>query len=217
MVTTSIRIIECTEPTELYRHYDGQSEPQPAYIELDTQAGTLRATYNGEIGNAVPFTVYHGLDRRYSIPILTAEAANRVMREIVPFAERIVAGTSTEWDGSNTIAVLDEDARAAEEELEAHLGLPSESDYRTEPNQGFAESDLVAVWSIDGATNGDEVADYGITADTTDERLDEIEEEILADLASINDSPVAVCPGLDAYLRGLRDELRKDADSGDED
>ncbi|GHG33221.1 hypothetical protein GCM10018777_56690 [Streptomyces albogriseolus] len=203
----TISITPCTEPAELFRHYDGQSEPQPAYIELDTQAGTLLADYDAEIGNAVPASVWHGLERRYRIPILTADAANRVMQEIVPLAERIVAGTEAEWDGNNTVAVMNEDAKAAEEELEEYLGCNLGYGALGERTQGFPESDLVGVWDIDGATNGCEVDEYGITADTTDARLEEIEQEILSALAGCNGSTVAVCHGLDDYLKGLRDEL----------
>jgi DNA-binding XRE family transcriptional regulator len=50
-------------------------------------------------------------------------------------------------------------------------------------------------------------SEYGITADTTDARLEEIEEEILSDLAACNGSTVAVCHGLDDYLKQLRDGL----------
>ncbi|CAM5494684.1 hypothetical protein SANTM175S_01240 [Streptomyces antimycoticus] len=32
---TTVRIIECTYTDELHRHYDGQTEAQDAYIELD--------------------------------------------------------------------------------------------------------------------------------------------------------------------------------------
>lgn len=208
---TTVRIIECTSPTELYRHYDGQTEPQPAYIELDTQNGTLSASYNAEIGNAIPFTVHHGLDRRYGIPVLTAEAANRVMEEIAPLADRIIAGTEAEWDGNNTVAVLNDDALAAEEEIEKLLGLPSQAGgWSDEPNQGFPDSDLVGVWDIDGAVNGQEADEYDITADTTDARLDEIEQDILDNLRDCGDQQVVVCHGLDDYLRGLRDELAED-------
>ncbi|MEW2187688.1 DUF1870 family protein [Streptomyces cellulosae] len=207
----SVRIVECTEPAELFRHYDGQTEPQPAYIELDTQNETLSATYDSEIGNAVPFTVYHGLDRRYGIPILTADAANRIMQEIAPLADRVIAGTTVEWDGNNNVAILDEDAQAAEEQIEKLLGLPSqEYGWGGEANQGFADEDLVGVWDIGGATNGCEVDEYGITADTTDARLEEIEQEILSDLAVCNGGTVAVCHGLDDYLKGLRDELAEE-------
>lgn len=202
----SVRIIACTEPAELYRHYDGQTEAQGAYIELDTQDPSLLADYDSEVGGAIPFSVYHGLQRRYGIPVLTADAANRVMEEILPFAERIVAGAETEWDGNNTVVVLNDDAQAAEEALEAHLGLPSQ-DYGGAPNQGFDESDLVAVWDIDGATNGCEVDEFDITADTTNARLDEIEAEILSNLIDIGESNVVMCHGLDDYLRELRNDL----------
>lgn len=208
---TKVRIIECTDPTELFRHYDGQSEPQSAYIELDTQNETLSASYDAGIGSGVPASVYHGLDRRYGIPILTADAANRVMEEIAPLANRVIAGTKAVWDGNNTVAEFTEDALAAEEEIEELLGLPSQdSGWGSEPNQGFDDSDLVGVWDIDGATNGSEVDDYDITADTTDGRLEEIEQEILADLAVCNGSTVAVCHGLDDYLKELRDELAEE-------
>ncbi|KNE83336.1 hypothetical protein AB0B04_19340 [Streptomyces xinghaiensis] len=203
---TNARIIECTDPIELYRQYDGQFEAQPAYIELDLREGTLLADYNGEIGNAVPFSVYYGFERRYGIPVLTADAANRVMREIAPMAARILADWEEVWDGQNMVARLGKDAIAAEDDIETLLGTGSPEDQR------FSDEDKVSQWDIGGATNGCEVAEYGITADTSDERLDAIEREILADLASCDDSQVAVCHGLEDYLRGLRDGLCQDAD-----
>lgn len=204
---TKVRIIECTEPAELYRHYDGQSEPQPAYLQLDLKAGTLHADYDGEIG-ATPFSVHYGFDRRWDIPLLTAKAANRTLREVAPLADRILADWEEKWDGNNMVAVLGEDAQAAEEEIEKLLGLPT--GYGDDPNQGFPDSDLIGVWDIGGATNGCEVDEFGITADTTDARLEEIEQEILTGLAGCGDSPVAVCHGLDDYLKGLRDDLAEE-------
>lgn len=202
----TVKIIECTDPTELYCHYEGQSEAQPAYLELDLRTGALVADYNAEVGNAIPFSAYHGFDRRYAIPVLTADAANRVMREIAPLAARILADWEEVWDGRNMVARLGKDAIAAEDEIEVKLGTchPYE-----EP---FGPEDKVTQWDIDGATNGCEVADYEITADTTDERLDEIEREILTDLTGCDGGSTAVCHGLDAHLRSLRDELRQSAD-----
>ncbi|MER5618747.1 hypothetical protein [Streptomyces sp. NPDC002215] len=206
---TDVKIVDCTGPAELYRHYDGQSAAQPVYIELDLRQELLLADYNSEIGNAVPFSVRHGLDRRYSIPVVTADAANRVMREIAPLAARILADWEEVWDGRNMVARLGTDAIAAEDEIEVMLGIchPYESP--------FGEGDLVGVWDIDSAVNGSEVEEYGITAETGDERLDEIEQEVLTDLADCGEGSVAVCHGLDTYLRGLRDELRQDAADND--
>jgi transcriptional regulator with XRE-family HTH domain len=203
-----VRIIPCTNATELFRHYDGETKPQPAYIELDTQAGTLYASYNAEIGTALPETVRHGLDRRYEIPVLTADAANRVMEEIAPLADRIIAGTEAVWNGESTVADMNEDAIAAEEEIEKFLGLPTiDGGHFDEDTQGFPDSDLVGVWDIDAAVNGQEADEYGITADTTDARLEQIEQAILGDLQACGEHPVVVCHGLDSYLKQLRDGL----------
>jgi transcriptional regulator with XRE-family HTH domain len=210
----SVRIIDCTDPLELYRHYDGQSEAQPAYIELDLRKGALLADFDSEIGGAVPFSVSHGFDRRYRIPVLTAEAANRVMREIAPLAERVLADWEEEWDGNNMVAVLGDDAQAAEEEIEQHLGCNLGYGDIGADTQGFDEIDIVAEWDTDGATNGGEANEYGITADTTDDRLEEIAAQITKDMAACaptregdDRTPVAVVHGLDEYLRDLRDEL----------
>ncbi|MFE2528758.1 hypothetical protein ACFXEL_31565 [Streptomyces sp. NPDC059382] len=207
----SIRIIDCTSPTELFRHYDGQSEAQPAYIELDLPNGLLLADYNAVIGNAVPPTVRNGQDRRYTIPVLTADAANRVMKEIAPLADRILADWEEVWDGNNTVVRLGEDARAAEDEIEAKLGLSHPYD------QAFEEKDLIGQWDVDAVLNGLEAEEYDITADTGDERLCEIEAEILASMAGggdssveDDDSPVIVCAGLEARLRRLREDAATD-------
>ena len=204
--TTTVRIIECTEPTELYRRYDNEFQAQPAYIELDLRNGTLLADWDAEVGNAVPAAVHHGFERRYPIPVLTGDAANRTMTELAPLAERIVADWQEEWDGNNSVAVLGPDARAAEEEIREKLGCDLSYGTIDADTQGFDPSDLVAQWDIDGATNGAEATEYGITADTSDERLDEIEAEITKDLASVSDSNVAVVHGLGDYLRQVRDE-----------
>lgn len=209
--TAAVRIIACTSPTELYRHYKSETEAQPAYIELDLRHGTLLADWDAETGNGKPATVVYGLERRYSIPVLTGDAANRVMEEIRPMAERVLADWEEEWDGNNTIARLGEDAQAAEAEILAHLGLDPDGWSDGRDNQGFDESDLVAQWDIDGAVNGYEAEEYGITAETSDERLDEIEREILAGLAGCGTSPVAVCHELADHLQKLRDDLATEA------
>jgi hypothetical protein len=204
------QLTECTDPAGLWRHYDGQTERQSCYIELGLKDGVLLADWDAIVGSGTPSGVYHGFDRRWGIPCLTADAANRVLWRIAPLADRMLADWEEQWDGNNMVAVLGEDAQAAEEEIEELLGLPTEGNlYEQEPDQGFDESDLVAVWGIDGVTNSCEASEYGITADTTDERLGEIEQEILSDLGG--PSGVAVCHGLYDYLRELRDRMKSDA------
>ncbi|MGV7743591.1 hypothetical protein PJN29_24105 [Mycobacterium kansasii] len=202
MSASGIRIISCEAPTELYRHYEGQTGAQPVYIALDLRDATLFAVYNAEVGNALPKNVFHGFERRYPIPVLTAQAANGLMAELRPLAERIVGDWQELWDGHNMVARLGPDALAAEAELQARLGLGTD-EFNT---YAFDEADLVAQWDIDGALNGQEVAEFGIIADTSDERLDAIEGDIIAALAG-DGNGTAVVHGLKAHLRALRDEL----------
>lgn len=212
--TTTVRVLDCTGPTDLFRQYHGQSEPQPAYLELDLRDGTLRADYDSEVGPAAPAAVHHGFERRWGIPLLTGEAANRVMAEIHGLAGRILADFEEHWDGRNTVARLGEDAQAAEDEIRAWLGPASDSDRETTrlQDQGFPASDLVGVWDVYcGVLNGYEAEEHGITAETTDARLAEIAAEILSGLAGTGDHPVAVCAGLAAHLGELRDEAKREA------
>lgn len=195
-----VRIIETASEDALYRRYDSQSSAQGCYIELDLREGTLSAGYDAEIGGAVPFAVYYGFERRYGIPALTGTAADDLMRQIAPLADRILADWEEIWDGNNMVARLGEDAQSADTAIDAEIGY--------DPQDGYTDpADLVTVWDVDGACNGNEAEEYGITADTDDERLDEIEEDIRKSLAEVSDSQVVVLDGVAEYLRGKRNEL----------
>lgn len=198
----SVRIIETESEDALYHRYSSQTSPQDCYIELDLREGTLLADYDSEVGNAVPSEARNGFWRWYPIPALTGSAADELMKQIAPLADRILADWEEVWDGNNHKARLGKDAQAAEEEIDALIGYDRHRDIDdTDP------TDLVTVWDVDGACNGTEVEDYGITADTTDERLDEIEEDIRKSLAEVSDSPVVVLDGVAEYLRDKRLEL----------
>lgn len=106
-----------------YRHkYPTQAEHQGAFFALDEESSEVYADWNGEIGNAIPFSVYHGRDRRYHFsPRLKISEVNKLGRAILPLLERVRAGMSVEWDGNNERAYLDDDAIAAELEIEAAI------------------------------------------------------------------------------------------------
>lgn len=195
--TTAVRIVPCTAPDELHHHYPTEDEAQPCHIALSLREGTLSADWAPEVGEprALPEDVPHGLERRYEIPTLTGDAANRAMEEIKPLAGRILADWQEIWDGQDWVARLGPDAVAAEEAILGHL-------------DGFTEADQVAVWDVAVAVDGSETEEYGITPGTTDERLEEIEASILSDLAECSASTVIVCAGLGDHLRRLRDTAR---------
>lgn len=198
----SIKIVPVTE--SLYYRYPAEFAPQPAFVEVDLRQGTLSAEVDGDPGGMVPAEVVHGFVRRFPVPPLNAEAANRVLDEVADPAERMVAGWDEEFDGSNMTGVLDADGAAAAAEIAELLGL-DEHGYLPEESV-FEEADQVAEWGLEGALNGDEVTEYGITGETTDQRLGEIEADILAQLAECGEGSPAVCPGLLEHLEELRDE-----------
>ena len=113
-----VTIQETKTTDELVHKYPGQSDPQPCYVELDLRDGVMLADWNSEIGNAIPFTVYHGHVQRYSIPSLTADAANALMQELLPLAERVVDGYKSVWNGNNNVARLTDDASEANDAID---------------------------------------------------------------------------------------------------
>ncbi|MEW1699405.1 MULTISPECIES: hypothetical protein [unclassified Streptomyces] len=196
-----------TGRTELYRHYSGESGPQPVYIELDLEGARLSASYDSQVGGGGPAALRYGFERQYPVPLLTGAAADRLMESLRPFAERILADWEAKLDAqSNRVAVLGEDARAAEAGL---VGLLEESRSDYDPD------DLIAVWDLDGAVNGFEAEDHDITAQTTDERLAEIAGEIREGLAQCGQGSVVIVEGLEAYLQGLRDNAASAQDGED--
>ncbi|MEU0940233.1 hypothetical protein [Embleya sp. NPDC005971] len=194
MNPTTVTIVELDDPTGLCRHLLDEIRQQPVYVALDLHSGRLTADYDAAVDGARPPVVAEGFERRYTIPVLTADAVNALMAEIASPTARILADWEQRWDGNNLVAVLGDDARAAEEEIKTLV------DGEWAPNQ------KVAVWDVDAATNGDEIEEYGITATTTDARLDEIEEQIRVSMATTGEGDVV------AYLRRLRDDLKAEAE-----
>ena len=108
----------------LFHRYPREVNPQGAFVEI-TEEGAVSADWNGEIGNAVPSHVWHGRTIRAPVSPFVRGAdlldfLERFDRGRV-LLERIHEGHSVEWDGSNYVGSLNEDAQAAREELETAL------------------------------------------------------------------------------------------------
>lgn len=192
----------------LHCHYQGELQAQSVYVALDLETGALYANYDSVIGNGVPGEVHDGRVRRYTLgagpygrePVIpTPEGANRLLEQIKPLAQRVLDGASIEWNGNNMVGVLTADAQQAEEEI-ADLVC-------SEEGPALGGGGTLEVWAIDSMGDTWTAEEAGITAQTTDEELDRIEEKLLAEFREGMDQPTAVIDGLDDYLRGLRDEL----------
>ena len=211
-----------TNNAALHCQYGGQSQPQDCYLELDLDAGTLRADYNGEIGNAVPFNVWHGRTIRFGIPAGTLPAeANRLMDEILDDAQIVLDNYTSDWDGSNHVGRLDaaawdnrsemdvqrgdspaetpgQDARDA---IEAHLEDEAANDMIT----CLRVEDCAEWFSYDHATrDGHKDALRKGMSDA------DLETQIESDTDD-SDGPV-VLESVDSYIEQLREEIEDEQD-----
>ena len=190
----NIQITKANQPAELF--FEMESGAAPTYLEVDLTSREISAGY--QVGSGTPGRVWHGFIRRYSIPLLTADAVNRLMEKIAPLAEQMCDDWSEEIGrGGRAEAVLGADGRAAEDELVATL--PGDED--VDP------ADKIDVWDAANLFVGNEAEEYGITADTSDEELKKIAIQMLDEVRSSSASGVVVAPGLEDYLRDLRAEM----------
>jgi len=178
MTTININPLTATNQAALWQHYSGQQEAQPVFLALDLRDGEWTADYNPEIGGAVPAAVFYGKVLRFRLPIIPTVDAAN--RLLAELAPLAQELLDGDHDAENKIYEFIEDS--------------------------WADEDIVAMWPIE-AINID-AAEYGITADSADEQLEAISEEILSALAFDNGNKVAVCDGLAEYLTGLRDDLK---------
>jgi len=194
-----ITYTKTNELAPLYRQYPVQSEPQPAYVELDPEAGTLDAAWNPVIGTAVPMDVWHHRRIRSSVRNDISEAALLELLEAIrPLAERIEAGYDRHWDGHNHVGRYDEDAEAAIDEIR-------------ELCEAIDDDDCDLVWDAGEWLSSCSPADLGVTADTTDEQLAAIAAD-LEDDAEINFGRRVRLENTEIALRDKRDEARDEAE-----
>lgn len=186
--------------SDLYHRYPGQTEEQGCYVELtpEDDTPTLSASWNGEIGNAVPARVWHGRILRWGIPCLTADAANRLLDKLLPLARRVVSGYSCGWNGSSHVGELDDLAQQASDKIERLCAEAADGDPDAAPKAWDA-----ADWYAPLGNRDAQRRELGITADTTDEELCAIETREEEDALATGE-----CDGIDGlgqYLRRLRE------------
>lgn len=205
MTTLNIRYSDTSNPAALACQYSGQHHPQTVYIAISLDDGTMWADYVGEIGNAVPESVWHGVVRRYHFPrgaIPTTDAANRVMDKIAPLAQQVLDGATTGYNhNGNYVGATNADE--AEQEIEQILASAL-----------WDESDTVGIISAGDwwhTLTDEEMADMdemSITAQTTDEQIAALVPLYLKDM-EMNMGAV-VCDDLEDYLLSRRDSMREE-------
>ena len=107
----------------LYRKYPRQFHEQDAYVEMD-EYGFISASYNPEIGNAVPMDVYQRRTLRFGItPYLSGHQLADILSQekVKNLFATIYAGHDVRWDGRNNFGYLDGGAKSALAELEEYF------------------------------------------------------------------------------------------------
>jgi hypothetical protein len=183
-----------------YAHYPGQTSPQPVYVYLDCADGRMGIESNAAIGGGAPMEVYHGHVQRWTVQggaYISAQAAHELLDEIAPLAERVMAGYSSEWDGSNHRASFTADAQTAIDEIDRIC-----SEWDGERDQVWDAGDWLQGVVSRADDGGWEIEGYGrIDAHTDDATLTDMAVEIGREAAQQG----ILLPDLDYYLDGLRD------------
>ena len=101
----------------LYHRYTRQANAQPAYIEL-TESGDVCADISGAIGYSMSPEAWHGRTLSWEVnPALSVDEINDLLDEITPLLQTVHDGHDSEWDGSNYVGTLTEQARQASDEI----------------------------------------------------------------------------------------------------
>ena len=208
MTEVDITYCNTNTPTELYCVLPGQENPQPVTIHLDVETGELWANYNPEVGNSVDARAWHSIVRTWNVPtVLTSAAMNELLNEIKAQAVDLLDESEVVWDGSNHVGVLSDAGHGIEKQIMHHI-----VEYAHDPGTGRVEpvsaGELLAEFPMETLLDDEGIE---VTADTSDDRLSEIESEIELGVEAENAASVVVIEGLDRMLREYRDELREQA------
>lgn len=177
----TFRVPEIMERTELLKVDPSSNslKPQTPYIELDLTSpdNAIHIDTYCQI-DGTPISVWHGIVRRYYLsPYTDAEALTTDINAGVfdDLFQRIVDGSEVEWNGSNYVGRLNEDALDAEEELEKIL-------------EEYADG-TIGLWDAADWLQDSSDEDLGVTADSSDDELAkkarELEEEARAEGAVV--------------------------------
>lgn len=193
--TATVTIIYPTECLHYRRH--GEHRPQPVVLELDPERRELTVRVDHNDRHTTSFAVYHRRVAHWEVPALTQSAAEELLEDVLPLAERAVAGYSTRWNGHNRIGEYAGDGADAMDEISELL-----------ERRHWHEDDTVQVWDASDylAPIRREAAELlGITAESTDADLERVEEELRAEARP------ALLEGVMEALEAIRERLQEEA------
>lgn len=167
-------------PAPLYHRYPGQTREQSAFVDLD-EDGSLYASWDPEVGGAVPAGVWHRTTIRIAAsPRWSRDALEGALLDSERLISAIEAGWVIEHDGVRRVGRLTPDAEGALCELEERLSEPDEGEsvvvWRADEWLEAARHELTA--RILGARDADPSASLGMAIEAL---ASELEAEALAE------------------------------------
>src|SRR5690606_33300771 len=173
---------------------------EQAYLYFDPQDRSLwTETLNTFERSGVPMEVYHGVILRWPLPASTnGEWLTRAINDgdLDELLDRIKAGYTCDWDGSNWVGTMNQDAENAYLEIESLL-------------ERFVDYDL-GVWWADHWLADTPDEELGISAETTDQEIEKLAEEWEDEAAYYG----VRLRGTYEYLVYRRDELKESEEEG---
>lgn len=165
--------------------YDGQYQPQPAYLEINFGSKSISANYSMEIGGGVPSDVFNGVKHRaYIDPRLTSESINEILLDetILRKVTEIDRLGEIDWNGSNWSWLFKEgvDSEANRDvwieldELFSDMCIDAKKTYVLDENDVEEQEELLAKLKLDG-TNTEEIKALIVEAfeDGTSDEIDD--------------------------------------------
>jgi hypothetical protein len=193
-MTSSITIIEVMREFELYGIHPGTETQLPCVVELDLRSGKVCISTRDDTPNSIPMREWEGHMMSWKMPCLVADAANVLLQQVAGEAQCIRQAylkhheendESTRFrpEGETLAAAVEIERICRDAEGVQIIGVPA--------------SDVVA----------EVISDLGITAETTNDEIDDIARWIEEE-GRLND-PIYVYIGLHQHLRTYRDTLQQ--------
>jgi hypothetical protein len=100
----------CRNIDDIYCQYPNQNSAQKVFLWLycKNEHATIGPDY--EIGGSVSMDIWHNHIIRWEIPLITINAANKLLDDLKPRLEKIMAGYTSEWNGSNCVGKYTDEA-----------------------------------------------------------------------------------------------------------
>lgn len=200
-----VNIIE-VEAKDLHCKYQGQSDQQRVYLEINPENDTMTMWFDGEIGNAVPVAVYNGRILRCYFPTnYIPRDPNEFMRVRSEEIDAIISGHSVEWDGSNHVGKLTDEAQETLDKLRDEIECMNDD----EGLKIWDAEEWLSGCRMHKRGEGIAYADCGITPDTTDDELNKLAEKLESETTP---GECDMIDGVLEYLTAERDMLRDERD-----